>query len=76
MGAFLSLFPAAQKEIKPMHFWERFSDVTNSNPNCNPNPNSNRNRNPIQNALVYISFYIAQKKSENRVCSGTRFIDE
>ena len=40
----------------------------NSNPKPYPNPNHNPNRipNPIQNALVYISFCVARKKSENR----------
>ena len=56
-----------------MHFeWERFTDVTlnpnpnlnpNSNPNRNRNPNRNHNPNPIQNALIYISFCVARKKS-------------
>ena len=44
--------------------WERFSDVTltlNLTPNLNLNPNPNTI--PIQNALVYISFYAARKKS-------------
>ena len=50
---------------------ERFSDASLTltltlTPNRNPNRNSNRNRNPIQNALVYISFCVARKKSENR----------
>ena len=57
-----------------MHLeWDHFSDVTltltlnpNRNPNCNLNPNPNRNHNSIQNALVYISFCVAWKKSENR----------
>ena len=38
----------------------------NRNPNANRNPNSNSNPNPIQNALVFILFCVARKKSENR----------
>ena len=43
----------------------------------NPNPNSNRNPNPnhIQNALVYISFCVARKKSDN-CAPGHDSIDE
>ena len=37
--------------------------------------NSNPNPNPIQNALVYISFCVARKKSENRAL-GHDSIDE
>ena len=47
----------------------------NPNPNCHPNRNPIENdndnhkksrRNPIQTTLVYISFCVARKKSENR----------
>ena len=38
----------------------------NANPNPNPDRNPNPNPNRIQNALVYISFCGARKKSDNR----------
>ena len=50
----------------------RLNSNRSPNPNRNPYPNRNRNRNPnpnpnsIQNALVFISFCGAQKKSDNR----------
>ena len=48
-------------------FFQHNSDPnTNRNPNPNRNHNPNHNRNPIQNVLVYISFCVARKKSENR----------
>ena len=46
-------------KCKPMHFeWERFSDITLTL-TLNPNPN------PMQDALVYISFCVTRKKSDN-----------
>ena len=66
IGAFLSLFRAAQNEIKTNAFRMGAFLRRKPNPNPNLNRNPNRNRNPIQNALVYILFCVARKKSENR----------
>ena len=54
----LTFFVLHRTQCKAMHFeQERFFDVTLTlNPNLNP----------IQNALVYISFCVARKKSDYR----------